>query len=298
MSISGRVGSVSEHKTSSGSVEFEVTYFVKNADLADYIPEIGELADWAPETAYVTDYRKEGIGDDWMLYIISAPSSSELTSLDVAKKPTPEALQAFIQKNYSQSEVLFRKEWFGVRIADIKDIKKDDGGEPRFQDTLGNHYMEFLNIDGGDAKVGDWIFNNATPKRYYVDKSGTVKNETGTQSKGSAVYTRAPYDMSDTKTNLKAIERSVKTLIYTVTYYTPKSVNSIGPFLGFSGDFPSGMSPNSAVTYKWKAIDQSFENIKDTNGTIWTRVTRKMEAAPSTLLWVPERDLYNYAWTW
>jgi len=294
MSISGRVGNVETRRSSSG-YEFDVTYFVKDADIADYVPDIGELAAWAPETAYVTEYRKEGLGDDWMLYITSAPSSSESISVDISRKPTPEALSAFIQKSYSQSEVLFRKEWFGVRIAGKKDI----GEEPFLQNSSGVYYWSNTNIDGNQAVEGDYIFNNATVGIFSKKKpEDTNKTWEEGSTKGSAVYTRAPYNISDSNASLKLIERSVKTRVYTVTYYTMMRPNSIGEFLGFNGSFPSGMAPKTATTYKWKAIDQSFENQKDTNGEIWTRVTRKMEAAPGNLLWKPEMDIYNYAWTW
>jgi hypothetical protein len=82
-----------------------------------------------------------------------------------------------------------------------------------------------------------------------------------------------------------------------VTYYTRRPINQIGRFVGLNGTFPQGMAPFITATNKWLAIDQNTEKTKDTNGAIWTKVTRKMEAAPGALNWNPANSIYG-EWTW
>jgi hypothetical protein len=102
-----------------------------------------------------------------------------------------------------------------------------------------------------------------------------------------------------------------KIVIYTVTYYVKgaTAADSKAFWAGISpqsNPFGSGalaklVKPFSEAKARWKALDNKVEEIKDTKGKLWARITRSMESAPGVggtqWEWSIAKSFNNY-WVW
>lgn len=261
-----------ETKANAKATIHSVEYFVLDADLASYIPDIGDRATWAPNYSTVTSYRKTWNGPGcWKLTILAEEQDGDNASGAV------DSLADDVFKSYSVSEIYFPRQWWGIRLASSQEAGYADDGSGNIARDAEN---AFLDVNGRPADTSSLLFPGASK-----------------DSKGSADYSLCPFaNPSDATMPLSLIEQKVKTKLYSVTCYTKKSINTISNFLGVSGEFSGPCRPAPATAGKWRAELQSLSTVKDSKGKLWVKVFRKMTMAPGSLTWSSAKNGGTWSW--
>ncbi len=277
-----QIGGVEGSKSDSATT-YTVKYFVPEAELASYLPEIGDDASWAPGPCGVTSFQKSWLGPGcWILSISAQPYDGSFTT-------RRQELDDYVDKRYTVGEMTLPPEWFGARFATPADSCqfKPDG-------TLAPGERRYLNVDDAWCSPGDAIFCNAVP--YELAPDGTVKTAKSSASKGSASYAKSPFTASTASISTSLVNQSVKTRIYECTFHTKRLARNICEFSGVSGAFAADCRPADHSAGRWKALDQTVESLREGDGTEWTRVSRKMILAPLSLTWDPDKNGGTWKW--
>jgi len=279
---SRQLGGIDVSKTSDSS-SFQIKYFVLDADLDSYIPEIGAVASWAPEYSVVKSFSKTWYGPGcWLVSIKAGSSDSSLTKQS-------SDLGDFIRKSYTLQDINLPMEWWGAWKAAVSDA-------PQFTSdgklAAGEH--RYLNIKGAWCNPGDFIFCNAVP--YEVASDGTEKADKTSALKGSADYSNSPFDTGSLDLSVSLIGQTVKTKLYVCSFYTKRLPQNISDFVGVNGEFTGSCRPSDSASGRWKAMDQSVENVRDNNGNVWTHVVRTMLQAPLSLKWDAAKNGGTWKW--
>jgi hypothetical protein len=255
-----------ETRSSSGATTHTIEYFVLDADLASYVPSIGDAAAWAPNKSYVSSYNKSWYGPGcWLLSITAEEEDSEL----VYKS---ENLSDEVAKSYSVAELFFPRQWWGVRKAGTQEAGYS-GTERSSADAL-------LDIFGHPADNGSLLFPGATKS-----------------SKGSPDYSLCPFSNPGSSTMpVSLIEQKVKIKVYSLSFYTKRAINTISDFVGVNGSFGGACAPTPSESGKWRADEQSLRTVKDSKGKQWVKVYRRMSMAPGSLRWNADKNGGTWIW--
>lgn len=283
MAVSTRqIGGIEVSKSGSAST-YTVKYFVPEAELDSYLPEIGDDATWAPVPCAVSSFQKSWLGPGcWILSISAQPYDASFTT-------RRQELDDYVDKRYTVGEMSLPAEWFGARFATPADSAqfKSDG-------TLAPGERRYRNVDDAWCVPGDALFCDAVP--YEVASDGTVKTAKTSASKGSANYAKSPFAESSASISSSLVGQTVKTRIYECVFHTKRLARNICEFAGVSGAFAADCRPSDHSSGRWKALDQTVESLRDGDGTEWTRVSRKMILAPGALAWDPDKN--GGVWKW
>jgi hypothetical protein len=267
MSTSRQVSGVKEVETENGTT-YEIQYFVLEADLSSYVPEIGSVATWAPVNAKVTECLKDPVGHDgtgcYLLTISAEPTSddegSEGGSFD------RDELDKNVKPNYTLTDLYFPMAWWGIRLAAKEDVEK-----------------KIKNVYDAVCKLGDYLYADATAS-----------------SKGTASFKKSPFK-DDSVIAGEFVERKIKIPVYTVTFYTKDAVVALGGFYGVNPEngFPRDVAPEKVfkvTAEKWLAVDQDIAPVFNRKKIKYWRVTRICQYAPGTLRWDKDKNLGYWAW--
>lgn len=254
--------------------------------------------------------------------------------------PTPENLSKKIEANYNTKELYLDPIWWGIRKAEKDDTGdtpyKSDAVKVAGVNTTIEFYRKYKNIKGNYCKVGDFIYKNAYPKIWkkstVVDtgvETTTQLNSTGdysAESTGTVNAYLSPYGsggntssdswtvtQGPTSSNVDFAGQKCKVLVYSVTFYRKgkkaggKSCEwrGINPGTAFEnpadGASSTDIDPFYTEKYLWKALDCKVDEIRDTQGNIWAKITRTMESAPknASIQWIWNKlKSFHGEWTW
>ena len=119
--------------------------------------------------------------------------------------------------------------------------------------------------------------------------------------------------MGPSASNVDHAGQKCKVLVYSVTFYRKGKTAGgkaaewcgINPAKGFESasdtSTATDLDPYYSEKYLWKALDCKVEEIKDTQGALWAKITRTMEAAPKNgaIRWNWNlKKSFHGAWTW
>lgn len=165
-----------------------------------------------------------------------------------------------VLKSFDCADFYFDPAFWSVREATRTDVEN-----------------EILNIDGAKCGVGDYIFPGATD-----------------DSPGEADYTYSPFDASSISTDL--IGQSVKTGVFCCTFYSLRNASAFQDFIGVNGSFSAKCRPASTSSGTWKAESQQVDTYVHRDGTVYSKVSRKMSMAPCSLKWDPVKNGGTWSW--
>lgn len=266
MSASKQIGEVRTIETREGK-EYEIKYFVLDADLAAYTPVIGSVPSWVSDSYAVVDsYDKEYLGPGcWILTIRARPRN-----YDGAGGFDHEYLEKNVKLSFELSEMYFMKEWWGIREADNKDVA----------DAI-------YNINGSACVKGDYIYKGAT-----------------SSSAGTADYRKSPFAESGLSLFTILIEKKIKRPVFCVSFFTDDTITALANFVGVNpavNAFPSKMKPPnvfSSAAGVWRAVSQTVDQCLNRSGKFYYRCTRKFEYcynAP-TIKWDAAKNGGTWKW--
>lgn len=271
-----------EVSMSTTSTQYRRKLYVPESELSRMMPVIGEKASWTPGNAVITSVTKTWLAPgSWLLVLTAEPVESTGIVWNVN---SGNALEQFVEKSFSLSDLYFPEEWFGIRTATVSDT-------PQFRNNvLSEGETKYQNIANEWAVPGDFIFCNALPRIYGKDNQ-IVLSET----EGSANYRKSPF-LSQPEIPLSLVGCHLRVRVYHCTFNTRREPHRIGLFQGVSGSFPRDCTPGGSETGRWKAISQTVRNICTAQGREYTCVHRVMLEAPEQLKWDPDKN--GGVWTW
>jgi hypothetical protein len=259
-----QVGPTVERFTEKGN-RFIATFYVSRAELSTYLvpwnTDVSALLGVPrPCTAYDTSNREAGTGPDGTLYYLVSIWANGNYNEGYPKLPDPN----FWQMEYDIKPEYLPANYFGARLAEFKEIYNNN--DPAGLQTTPNIPK---NIDGQDASLGDYIFNNWKS----VDAPS-----------GGPIYTRLPYtsaELEDTEVPYICIQEFPKTTCTITWMEATGQVNKYASFLGISGGFAARpeLVPIDAVDGVWKASAQKVTTYKQQNG-LWCKIVRTLEKCP------------------
>jgi hypothetical protein len=257
MALESRLIEGVEVTEDSNSAKHTATFFVLEADLESMIPAVKSSVSWAPSDCVVTDYSKTYFGPGcWQVKVTASSGEAGFGAF------TTTDMGDFVEKKYNSENITFNRDWWGVREAGSTDEEK-----------------KVLNIKGSACKQGELLFLNAT-----------------TGSKGTPDYSLSPFKKESLNMSVDLMDQTEKTKVFECCFYDKRDVNNFADFVGVSNHIPLRCAPTPYATYKWLAVDQSLERVKDKNGHLWTRVRRVMKMAPKDFLWNPDKK--GGLWSW
>jgi hypothetical protein len=301
---------------------YEAKFYYAGTDPESVMPNIGDSVSWGPG-AYnrvVDQPRADPLGFSAYLIYVTASSGSDDGTITDPK--TKDEFAKTVKKRMTLKELHLDAKWWGMRVADRTDagLVAVKQFEKKGSDLSYSYYFEYPEVGDGDllsmAVTGSYIYNNATPRMFYIttEKSkdpteqaaqtragqyvGMLNEHTEPHGRdmGSCNDILSPYVGPDGN-NYRLAGTPCKTFIYQVTFYTRKTFNTIGMFAGLNGAFGAGCAPFDIVANRWKAIDQTVEDVKDSDGDLWAQITRTMELAVGTWTWQPAKSVHG-TWTW
>jgi hypothetical protein len=166
----------------------------------------------------------------------------------------------FTKKSYEVTEFFFEPEFWGVRRAEEED-----------------ELSQKFNIYNRVCKKGDYLYRDATES-----------------SAGNADFSLSPFLDNFIGTGL--IGQTVKTSVFSCTFYSRKNVNHFAGFKGVNGSFSAKCRPAVTTASRWKADSQRIDTELDKDGKLWARVARSLILAPAGLRWDPGKN--GGTWTW
>ena len=264
------------------STRYQAKFFVMEADLSKFMPEIGDQASWATESCCVSSVSKSWYGPGcWIVSVTAEPDDGSFLS-------RKQSLGDFISKSYSLQDLHMPSSWWGAWQASASDAPQFDA-----DGKLSNGERRFLNVNGDWSRPGDLIFSSALP--YEIDSKGNIKLGKGDASAGTADYSSSPFQAPES-IPLSLAGQTVKVKRYNCSFYTKRLAKNISDFVGVNGEFSGDCRPLDAEAGRWKAISQSVENVRDANGKEWTHLRRGMLQAPLALKWDPDKN--GGIWKW
>ena len=276
------IGGIEELKTKNG-ITYTEKFLIQSENPDLYLPEIGSPADWASESAIITKIQKTWYAkDSWLIQLTAEETDENDFFLSIGEN----RLESYVEKNFSITDLYFKPEWWGLRVASLADCAEflDNG-------SILQGERKYYNCNGQWANPGDYIFNNSKPL-YYSPISGALLQSAVC---GTANYSLSPFT-ENSNLSARLIGQILKTRLYQCVFYCSREPGKISDFSGISGDFRNSCSPGSSVTGKWKAIDQQVRRIRTVSGKLKTRVKRTMVEAPDGMFWDPEKNGGYWSW--
>lgn len=314
---------------SARGVFYEGKFYYEGDDPEEVMPKIGDKdLTWGPsgKSNRVTECKADPLGTSaYMVYITITTEDEEGGSSGGNSK---EELGKKVERQMSLKELVMQPKWWGVMMADksiagLQAFKSFESKKDKNKQY--DYYYAYYNIfqTAGVEKYcveGDYVYKNANPKFRIVatDKSKEPSDHdyqtesinelrknpddgTFTGTVGTPNTTLSPYTGLDAN-NVGYAGQKVKTMVYRVTFYRRVAFNTIPTFCGINGTFGPGCAPFDTTEKTWLALDQTVEKVTDSDGDIWSKVTRTMERVPfgfalSALRWDENKAQYG-TWTW
>lgn len=305
-------------RKSRGGWVYEAKFYYAGTDPESVMPSIGDKVEWGPGNGLnkvIDQPRADPLGTSaYLVYVTASSDSDDGTTTDPKSK---EDFAKTVKKRMTLKEVRLDPKWWGIMVADKVKAgltafdKHDDPGNskkkwercywfPRVDSTSQTKIM---------ANEGDFIFKNAHPQLWlkWTD-SGKTPGTEGYDGDEYQKFLNRSMDVGSTQTNLspyvgpadvnvKFAGMPVKTFVYQCTFYTRNKFNNIGMFAGINGSFGAGCAPFDSAAARWLALDQTVEDVKDSDGDLWAQITRTMELAIGSWTWNPNKIVHG-TWTW
>lgn len=231
------IGSNEVNKDESSNT-YSIEYYLKEEELADYVPEIGDVAAWAPVPARVSRFRKSELAEGY--YILSVEAEPDENAEGFYSSGKIKITDKFEWK-YEDRQLYYHPKIWGVRRAVEADVKK--GAKNIYKKT---------------AKLKDFIFKN------YQDDSGL---------QGSADYDESPFSTKNHPT-IKLIGQKREVTHFIAVFYSSRKAKYLKRFAGINGRFPSELDVyNGGVPGKWRLLKQKLESHLH-EGKAYVKVTR------------------------
>ena len=246
-----------EKAQDTSSTRYSAKFYVLDEHLEDWVPDVGDEVSWA-SGCRVENCSRSWMGPGcWEIAIEAVPASVDFEELN------SDDLGDYIEKSYAFEEIYCPKEWWGIREASQSDI---DSG--------------LKNINDSTALLGDFVFRDASDS-----------------DKGSPEYSKSPFsNCSESKFPSSWADQIIPTKTYSCSFYTKRKISNISDFIGINGSFSAKCRPGDRSSGQWLAIRQELSTVKDKDGSIWTRINRKIKLAPNGLIW--DSDKNGGIWSW
>lgn len=238
MSEDKRIIGASEVNKDENSNTYSIEYYLKEEELPDYVPEVGDVTGWTPVPARVSRFRKSELTKGY--YILSIEAEPDDSADFFGSDGKIEITDKFEWK-YEDRQFYYPPKIWGVRRATKDDVKK--GAKNIYKKT---------------AKLKDFIFRN-----YQSDPN----------LQGSVNYTESPFS-TKRHPSLKLIGQKREWTHFTVVFYSEKAPKYLKRFAGINGKFPRELEVyNGSVPGKWRLRKQKLESYSQ-DGKDYVKVIR------------------------
>lgn len=262
-----------EFSSDSRGVTYRITYLADDEGVAALSASPGDPVSWAPERAELLSFEKKWVSPD--CWLISLSARNALSDDEGGESVNPLDYASYVEKSLGNAEIYFPIEWWGMRRAGLAEA--GFAGLEQLERTIDN---AFYDVKGQRVLPGGMLFPDADLYSY-----------------GKPDFSACPFSNPSISTMPVLWHgQRIVTRVYICSFYTSRDFSGVSAFSGVSGAFGDKCRPPDGTAGKWKSESQTLKSVRDRYGKYWTKVTRKMIAAPGALLWDPAKNGGTWSW--